>query len=216
MTDKLKALMKSFASSLDFPGPIYEFGALQTKGQEKFADLRPLFPGKTYVGCDMRPGSGVDKVLDACDTGLEAGSAGSLVCLEMLEHCQDPWKACREFHRILAPGGFAVVSVPFNHPIHAHPSDYWRFTQEGLKLLLADFAHVVTGQTGDALSPEGVAAVAWKSRPAPDAAGRAAAVLESWDELRFVRHRSVRSRIRDFVPVGLVNLYRERNGERRI
>jgi hypothetical protein len=35
-----------------------EIGALQVAGQEAISDLRPLFPGKIYIGCDMRSACG--------------------------------------------------------------------------------------------------------------------------------------------------------------
>ena len=43
---------------------------------------------------------------------IESGSADALVCCEGLEHIENPWLVLREFHRVLAPGGRLVVSVP--------------------------------------------------------------------------------------------------------
>ena len=54
MRNHNKALCSLAAKTIDCPGPIFEFGAYQVDGQEGFADLRSLFPGREYVGCDMR------------------------------------------------------------------------------------------------------------------------------------------------------------------
>jgi len=35
-----------------------------------------------------------------------------VVCLEGLEHIENPHQAVREFHRVLAPGGHLIVSIP--------------------------------------------------------------------------------------------------------
>jgi len=37
--------------------------------------------------------------------------------------------------RLLKPGGKVVLSVPFAWKFHGYPSDYWRFTREGVKKL---------------------------------------------------------------------------------
>ena len=60
------------------PGPVFEFGSFQVEGQLDYADLRSLFPGKAYVGCDMRPGPGVDRVEDVSAINLPDGAAGTV------------------------------------------------------------------------------------------------------------------------------------------
>jgi len=45
----------------------------------------------------------------------------------------------REIHRVLRPDGVLLVSCPFYFHIHSYPSDYWRFTPEGIRLLLEGF-----------------------------------------------------------------------------
>lgn len=56
----VKQFVKIVAETMPITEPIFEFGSLQVSGQEGFADLRPLFPNKEYVGCDIREGPGVD------------------------------------------------------------------------------------------------------------------------------------------------------------
>ncbi len=55
-----KAFCRLVAENLDCPAPVFEFGSYQVEGQEGYANLREVFVGKTYVGCDMRPGPGVE------------------------------------------------------------------------------------------------------------------------------------------------------------
>jgi len=42
----------------------------------------------------------------------EDGEFQYIVCLEGLEHIENPHQAVREFRRLLAPGGHVVISVP--------------------------------------------------------------------------------------------------------
>lgn len=66
-----------------------------------------------------------------------------IVCTEVLEHTSDPFSAIKELYRLLKPSGILLLSVPFNFRIHGPLPDCWRFTEYGLKILLASFSSVV-------------------------------------------------------------------------
>lgn len=149
------------ANTLDLPEPIVEFGSLQVEdGQPN--DLRSLFAGRQFVGTDMRPGPGVDRVEDLRGLSLGDGSVGTALCLDTLEHCADPLAACREIHRVVRDGGLCVISSVMFFPVHGYPQDYWRFTPSGMELLLASFDDVWAGGVGHPELPMQVVAVAAK------------------------------------------------------
>jgi len=139
MLPQVRQFVKETAERLPMRGPVYEFGAYRVEGQETLADLRPFFPGVEYVGCDMRAGLGVDRVLNLHTIDLADETVGTVLCLETLEHVEFVRQAVAEMHRILAPGGFCVISSGMNLPIHEYPSDYWRFTPNGFESLLSVF-----------------------------------------------------------------------------
>ncbi len=56
-------------------------------------------------------------------------------CDAVLEHVPNAVKAVSELLRVLQPGGFLHVVVPFCHPFHGYPSDYFRWTTKGLEQL---------------------------------------------------------------------------------
>jgi SAM-dependent methyltransferase len=126
------------ARTIELPDPIVEFGSLQVEsGQPN--DLRPAFPGRDFVGTDIRSGPGVDRVEDLRSLSFGDDEIGTALCLDTLEHCEDPLAATREMHRALRPGGVCVISSVMLFGIHAYPNDYWRFTPEGFRVLLAPF-----------------------------------------------------------------------------
>src|SRR5438874_1795167 len=143
--------------------PIVEFGSMQVEeGQPN--DLRPLFEDRVFIGSDLREGPGVDRVEDLRHLSFADGEVGTALCLDTLEHCADPLAACRELHRVLADGGVCVISSVMLMGIHAHPSDYWRFTPEGFRLLLSDFDDIDVAATGDPAHPFFVFGIGAKSR----------------------------------------------------
>lgn len=85
-----------------------------------------------------------DVVGDLRAMPFETASIDSFLLTEVLEHCEDPFAAMREVHRVMKPGGLLLVTSPFLWPWHgtADYKDYWRFTHEGWALLLKAFSHV--------------------------------------------------------------------------
>jgi SAM-dependent methyltransferase len=146
--EPIKRFVSIIAGTLPIQGPIYEFGALQVKGQEGFADLRPFFSDKEYVGCDMQDGPGVDRILNLHHIDLPDDTAGTILSFETLEHVEYPRKAIEEMYRVLKPGGILVISSLMYHPIHDYPNDYWRFTPEAFKSLLKPFTQIWAGYAG--------------------------------------------------------------------
>jgi SAM-dependent methyltransferase len=139
MQECVRVFVQTVVAVCEPPGPVLEFGALQIPGLEGFADMRPFFPGRRYIGFDLRPGPGVDVRTDLTRCAVASGRAGTVLCLETLEHCADPAAAVAEMARVLRPDGLLLISVPFAFPIHEYPVDFWRFTPQGLDYLLRTF-----------------------------------------------------------------------------
>ena len=68
---------------------------------------------------------------------------------EILEHVKNPQMAISEVYRILKMGGWLITSSPFLVRIHKCPSDYWRFSEEGLASLLSCFSEVELNSWGN-------------------------------------------------------------------
>jgi len=147
--------------------PIFEIGAYRVEGQEEFADLRPFFPGKVYVGCDMRKGLGVDRVEDVHSLRIKDESVGTVLILDTIEHVENVHQAMKEIHRVLEPGGMVILSSVMKFPIHDYPSDYWRFTPKAFELLLKPFDVYEVESDGDPQFPDGVYGFGIKGKGKP-------------------------------------------------
>lgn len=146
-------LVRAAAGALPFPEPIVEVASAIVPGQEAVSDLRRLFPGKRYLGCDLQAGPGVDRIEDLTRLSLADGEAGSFISLNTLEHVWDLFAAAREIQRVLRPGGTLLVSSVFHFEVHEYPADYWRFTDVALRRLFPACQGFVSGQQGNANTP---------------------------------------------------------------
>ncbi|MFW9879260.1 MAG: methyltransferase type 11, partial [Candidatus Thorarchaeota archaeon] len=95
----IKCFVKLAAEALPIQEPIYEFGSFQVPGQEKLSNIRSLFPGKEFIGADIREGKGVDVILDLHNIDLPEETAGSVLVLDTLEHIEYPQKAIEGIYR---------------------------------------------------------------------------------------------------------------------
>lgn len=131
-------------------GTILDVGT-SARFAKELAPHRGLFMNVDYVAAGYEPtrtgaADDVDRHEDIQALSYPDGSLDGVICLEVLEHVADPFKAASELVRVLRPGGRLICSVPFMTSYHGkggesarHDSypDYWRFTHEGLRTLLS-------------------------------------------------------------------------------
>ena len=96
-----------------------------------------------------------DIVGDIHNMPMGDNSQEAMICLAILEHVQNPPKAIKEMLRVLKPGGFCLIYVPFLFYYHAEAGyykDYWRFSEDALRHLTKDFSKVEIQNVRGALS----------------------------------------------------------------
>lgn len=122
-------------------GPVLEVGS---KDYGSTQDFRSLLGNVEYIGTDLSAGKGVDVVTDMAADFEQVSAAlggrrfGTVICFSVLEHCKNPFKMAENITRLLTERGTALISVPFSWKVHGFPSDYWRFTADGVRVLFPD------------------------------------------------------------------------------
>ena len=76
-------------------------------------DRLATITGLRYITGDLDPGR-ADLPLDLTDLKLPDAAFGAALCSHVLEHVPDDRRAMRELHRVLRPGGWAIVMVPLD------------------------------------------------------------------------------------------------------
>jgi SAM-dependent methyltransferase len=99
----------------------------------------PLFAPHVdeHVGADHHAAAGTpDVIADAYGVPFDDASFDTVLLTEVLEHLEEPVRALREAHRLLRPGGAAIVTTPLFFPLHEEPRDFFRYTPFGLEHVL--------------------------------------------------------------------------------
>ena len=118
-----------------------------------------LGPAARYTGIDVQEAADFgmrrhDDIVpfDGRRIPFPDASFDHVMCIEVLEHAEDPQGLVAEMHRVLRPGGGLVVTVPFSARVHHAPYDFHRFTRFRLATMFAGFASADVSERGDDLA----------------------------------------------------------------
>ncbi len=104
-------------------------------------DLSHLIDG-TLVNQDLRYAdekrTNVDIFSPLHEIPRPEGTFDCILCLAVLEHVANPVEVMAELFRVVKPGGVVIASVPFLQPEHKVPTDFQRYTKDGLTLLFVN------------------------------------------------------------------------------
>jgi SAM-dependent methyltransferase len=125
---------------------------------------RPLFEShvQKYIGVDILGNELADAVLGSTGSlPVENESVDVVLSSQVLEHVPDPPGYLKEAHRALKSEGTLVLSTHGVWRYHPDPTDYWRWTSDGLRRLLAQSAFEVLRFKG-VMGPEATALQLWQ------------------------------------------------------
>lgn len=101
-------------------------------------DLEVLeISGKSWEKFEFKKYSNVHyPTFDLCHDFIESNIYDLIIVEQVLEHVADPKKAIQNIKKLLKNNGHVLITLPFMIKIHGDPNDYWRWTPNGLRLLL--------------------------------------------------------------------------------
>ncbi|MBA3766039.1 MAG: methyltransferase domain-containing protein [Acidobacteria bacterium] len=79
---------------------------------------------------------------------VESNYFDAILCIAVLEHVVNPEEVVPELYRVLKPGGHLILEVPFLQPEHKVPTDFQRYTKDGLTHLVSHHGFRVSSIKG--------------------------------------------------------------------
>lgn len=132
----------------DIEGDILSIGSGNDDDREG-GHYRDYFPrASSYTTSEPFREFNCDLLLDVRNMPeIKDETYDGIYCSGVLEHVDDFHAGLNEMTRILKPGGFLMLGLPFRQQIHMEPYDFWRFTEHGIRFMLKD-AYEILEMTG--------------------------------------------------------------------
>ncbi|APX96589.1 class I SAM-dependent methyltransferase [Natronorubrum daqingense] len=102
-------------------------------GGEGLSGFSDEFLQQNVIGTDIRGTEFTNFLGDIHNLPVPNGGVDAVVCQAVLEHIEQIDLAISELKRITKPSGYVYIDVPFLQGYHALPTDFRRFTSNGLQ-----------------------------------------------------------------------------------
>jgi SAM-dependent methyltransferase len=136
--EKMRRIFSEKPSVVDIGGGLRINREKNNRFNPENAWLVPLAEKVDYRILDKVADYNPDIVGDIHELPFEDNSQDAIICIAVLEHVEEPHKAVKELFRVLKPGGYCFIYVPFLYYYHAHEGyykDFFRYTKDGLEYL---------------------------------------------------------------------------------
>ncbi len=159
----IRAFVKKSTARWIKAGPVLDIGAGYRPSEPEVCSTH-LIP---YYTLDIDESLRPDIIMDAHDLHeLGANHYEGVLLIEVLEHVESPILVLNEACRVLLSKGILILTVPFWVPLHRKRTygDYWRFSPEGVSVLLRQCRLKVVEFVvrGSELRPSGIMVVCIK------------------------------------------------------
>jgi len=106
-------------------------------GDDRYKSYFPQ--AEKYEVVSITPAPNVTFVCDIHDpSNIPLESFDSIICTQVFEHLAYPEKAAIALFKLLSAGGVLLLTAPFINNVHYGPTDFRRFTPDGIQLILED------------------------------------------------------------------------------
>jgi len=110
-----------------FAMPCKNFDALEISG----GAWRKVPDWKSFTTVDY-------PAFDICKDIVPDRTFDIIFAEQVFEHVRYPYRAATNVYKMLNEGGMFVISTPFLIQVHGIPSDYTRWTEDGMRYFLED------------------------------------------------------------------------------
>jgi SAM-dependent methyltransferase len=104
-----------------------------------------------YVGIDVTKGH-ADIIGSVEKLPFKDSHFDLALCTQVMEHVASPQDLIDEIYRVVKKNSFLFLSTHGIWPVHAAPNDFWRWTDLGLKKMLAKFSTIKIHECGGSVA----------------------------------------------------------------
>jgi len=97
------------------------------------------------VNVDISLFNNVDIIADGAKLPFKDGTVDAVLIIAVLEHARQPRELIEECRRVMKKGGVIYAEAPFVFRYHSYPTDFWRFSQNGMEEIFHGFTKKDTG-----------------------------------------------------------------------
>ena len=116
-------------------GVVIDLGGGKNPSYERFWNIKP----EKFVRVDINEKSGPDIIADLNKPlPFSDNFSDTIFLFNVIYILESPTAVLKEIHRVLKRGGKLFMTSPFIFNEAKEPSDYWRFTSEGLEKILKE------------------------------------------------------------------------------
>ncbi|MEO7940606.1 MAG: methyltransferase domain-containing protein [Burkholderiaceae bacterium] len=128
--DRERHLMM-YLGRIDLLGALHDKSVLHFAPEKRLGRRVAAASPARYVPCDLYPSTPDVQRVDMLDMPFEDGTFELVIANHVLEHVDDDLKALAEIHRVLKPGGQAILQTPYSAKLHHTWQDPGIDTDEG-------------------------------------------------------------------------------------
>lgn len=115
---------------------------------------KKIIKSKNYISVDIEQNKreNIDYVIvPHTPVPVENNSIDTVLCMDVLEHSEDPKYILEDLYRILKNDGNILISIPFLYREHEMPHDFARYTSAAAEKLCVDagFTNIKTRKIGN-------------------------------------------------------------------
>ena len=139
-------ILKEDVATLPHVKKVLNIGGKQNESDKEGNLYRAYFPHTEYFTLDKNRyedhpchfNIGLEDLSSITDHKFDL-----ILIMSVLEHVEKPWEIFSQLRKIMSDNAYLFISVPFFYPLHKDElsrfSDYWRFTDDGIRILCAGF-----------------------------------------------------------------------------
>lgn len=138
------SFLRQYSSEIS-PASVLNLGARPDASDKEGSTYEQYFPKAAFRTLDLGPFDHPRHLhADLMQLPDDVPVSDLVLAMSLIEHIDKPWLAAPNIVRLIRPGGYLYIAMPFFYPIHEGPyyGDHWRASPSGIRHLFDTLEYV--------------------------------------------------------------------------